>query len=270
MKNNFSYFMQRLVYLRVLVIIFLLHSCTHNSNTHSRYESSTIQVVKVEFKESLPIDDTLLAQQLKISRLEKKLLDSGLVNILDVDSTIQVDVKYSTTDNFVGIDLYGELSSIYFQPEIAERLKTVQSALKEIDSSLSLLIYDGTRPVSVQRKMWNALDTIPVNDRVKFVSNPKNGSIHNYGCAVDLTIMDIETNDTLDMGAGFDDPRKIAYPKFEKDFLKNGELTQEQFANRLLLRKVMRSGGFWVLPTEWWHFNGFSRNVAKQKFSPIE
>lgn len=270
MKDNLSYFMPSLMYFRGLVLIFLLHSCTQNPNTFSRYENSKIQVAKIVFKESLPKDDTLLAQQLRISRLEKKLLDSGLVNILDIDSTIQIDVKYSSTDNFVGIDLYGELSSIYFQPEIAERLKTVQSALKKIDSSLSLLIYDGTRPVSVQRKMWSALDTIPVNERVKFVSNPKNGSIHNYGCAVDLTIMNVESNDTLDMGASFDDPRKIAYPKFEKDFLESGKLSQKQFANRLLLRKVMRTGGFWVLPTEWWHFNGFSRDVAKEKFSPIE
>ena len=168
------------------------------------------------------------------------------------------------------MDLYEDLEAIYFQPEIAQRLKTVQSELKKIDSSLSLLIYDGTRPRSVQWKMWNALDTIPVNQRVKFVSNPRNGSIHNYGCAVDLTLMNVVTKDTLDMGAGFDDPRKIAYPKLEKQFLENGELTKEQVGNRYLLRKVMRKGGFWVLPTEWWHFNGYSRTDAKEKFSPIE
>ena len=268
--NILRSFQKILMYSWVLVLFILLNSCTQNNSLPERYERSYLEVVKDTFERNIPQADTLLAQQLKISQLEKKLLDSGLVNILDIDSTIQVDVKYSTTDNFVGIDLYGELSSIYFQPEIAERLKSAQHTLKEIDSSLSLLIYDGTRPVSVQLKMWNALDTIPVNDRVKFVSNPKNGSIHNYGCAVDLTIMNTVTNDTLDMGAGFDDPRKIAYPKFEKDFLESGELSHEQYANRLLLRKVMRSGGFWVLPTEWWHFNGFSRAAAKEKFSPIE
>lgn len=244
--------------------------CERSKDVPTEYQKSDIELIKDSFEVRNPMEDTLLAQDIRISKLEKKLRDSGLVNILDIDSTIQVDVKYTTTDNFVGIDLYGDLSSIYFQPEIAERLKTVQTALKEIDSSLSLLIYDGTRPVSVQRVMWDALDTIPFERRIKFVSNPKNGSIHNYGCAVDLTLMNVKTKDTLDMGAGFDDPRRIAYPKFEKEFLEKGELTKDQLQNRLLLREVMRKGGFWVLPTEWWHFNGFTRAVAKEKFSPIE
>lgn len=253
----------------LLLVSFL--ACEDTNQVPVQYaQELSDDLVKDTFHQISLKEDSLLAQKLKISRLEKKMIDSGLVNIKDVDSTIQVDVKYTTTDNFVGKDLYGDLNAIYFQPEIAERLQTVQESLKEIDSSLSLLIFDGTRPRSVQQKMWEALDTIPVNKRVKFVSNPKNGSIHNYGCAVDLTIMDIETKDTLDMGAGFDDPRRIAYPKFEKEYLKNGELTQEQVNNRYLLRQVMRKGGFWVLPTEWWHFNGYSRAEAKEKFSPIE
>mgnify|MGYP001978993442 CR=1 FL=1 len=264
MRSSFTLFL-------FVFLVILLNSCDHQEQPDSRYQKTNEQDVEVAgFERIQPVYDTILAQQLKISKLEKKMIDSGLVNILDVDSTIQVDVKYTTTDNFVGIDLYGDLNKIYFQPEIAQRLKKVQAAIKEVDSSLSLLIYDGTRPVSVQRKMWNALDTIPVNERVKFVSNPKNGSIHNYGCAVDLTLMNVDTKDTLDMGAGFDDPRKIAYPKFEKQFLESGELTHKQFNNRLLLREAMRKGGFWVLPTEWWHFNGYSRMDAKEKFSPIE
>ena len=261
---------QLLNFFLILVFMSLMTCCENQDKAPVLYKQSDHVIVKDTFEVKLPWEDTLLANELKISKLEKKLLDSGLVNILDVDSTIQVDVKYTTTDNFVGMDLYGDLSSIYFQPEIAQRLKKVQNMLKEIDSSLSLLIYDGTRPVSVQRLMWEALDTIPFERRIKFVSNPVNGSIHNYGCAVDLTIMNIETKDTLDMGAGFDDPRRIAYPKFEKEFIESGDLTQEQLNNRILLRKVMRTGGFWVLPTEWWHFNGFTRAAAKEKFSPIE
>jgi D-alanyl-D-alanine dipeptidase len=254
-----------------IVISLQFISCEQSDVVESEYSQGYNGLTRVDSViEFLPKEDTILAEELEISTLEKKFIDSGLVDIQNVDSSIQIDLKYTTTNNFVGIDLYGKLQKVYLQPEIASRLKVVQESLRTIDSSLSLLIYDGTRPRSVQQKMWEALDSIPVNQRVKFVSNPRNGSIHNYGCAVDLTIVNIKTGDILDMGAGFDDPRRIAYPKFEKEFLKSGELTQEQVNNRYLLRKVMRKGGFWVLPTEWWHFNGYSRDKAKEKFFPIE
>jgi D-alanyl-D-alanine dipeptidase len=131
---------------------------------------------------------------------------------------------------------------------------------------LHLLIYDAVRPVSVQQKMWDALDTIPFEERTKFVSNPASGSIHNYGAAVDLTISDASGN-PIDMGAGYDDIRQIAYPRLEEQFLASGELTSEQLENRKLLRKVMGSQGFKNITTEWWHFNACSRNEAKQKYT---
>lgn len=155
------------------------------------------------------------------------------------------------------------------QEELAQRLGLVQDSLTRLDSTLHLLVYDAVRPRSVQWEMWRAMDSLPVAERVKFVSNPRNGSVHNYGCAVDLTIC---TQDSvpLDMGAGYDDLRKIAYPRYEKEFLKSGELTDLQLNNRLLLRKVMRYGGYHVLSTEWWHFNGLSREAAKAKYQAIE
>jgi D-alanyl-D-alanine dipeptidase len=233
-------------------------------------KETTERIVPQRHTPFTALDDSLYAMQLKGFAMRNRMRKAGLVDILTVDSTIQIDVKYSSTDNFVGEDLYGHFEAIYLQPAIAERLKLAQSFLKEIDSNLSLLVYDGARPRSVQQAMWDALDTVPFNERIKFVSNPKNGSIHNYGCAVDLTILNIQTGEPLDMGAGFDDPRRIAYPKLEAVFLKSGELTKKQFSNRRLLRKVMSQGGFWVLPTEWWHFNGLSRNAAKEKYVPIE
>lgn len=206
----------------------------------------------------------------KIDALEQSIIDSGLVNIQDVDSTILIDVKYSSLDNFMKKDLYGSLNRIYLQKKVAERLSIAQKALKEKDSTLSLLVFDGVRPQSVQQNMWDALDTIPFNERIKFVSNPKNGSLHSYGCAVDLTIYDHKTDTALDMGAGYDDLRKIAYPKHEEEFLESGELTKEQYRNRKLLRSVMRKGGFWVIQTEWWHFNAFSREKAKKLYNVVQ
>lgn len=205
-----------------------------------------------------------------ISELEQKMIDAGLVDIKSVDSSIHVDVRYATKDNFMRRVLYPNYDKVYLQPVVAERLSKAQKALKKVDSNLTLVVFDGTRPRSVQQEMWDALDTIPFSERVKFVSNPANGSIHNYGCAVDLSIMNVDSKVELDMGAGYDDLRKIAYPRHESQFLSSGELTQKQVDNRKLLRKVMQAGGFWVIETEWWHFNAFSRAKAKEMFEAVE
>ena len=164
-------------------------------------------------------------------------------------------------------NVYGNLPRIYLQPEVAERLSTAQKALKKKDSTLTLLVYDGVRPVWVQQFMWDHLD-MPLHEKTKFVSNPKNGSLHNYGCAVDLTLASLE-GVPLDMGAGYDDVRKIAYPSMEAHFLETGELLQEQVDRRILLREVMKAGGFWNIQTEWWHFNAYNRAQAKELFDPV-
>jgi D-alanyl-D-alanine dipeptidase len=165
-------------------------------------------------------------------------------------------------------DVYGNLNRIYLQPNVAADLKKCQATLKGIDSTLTLLVYDGVRPRSVQQIMWDILD-LPPAEKSKFVSNPKNGSVHNYGAAVDLTIAKLDGT-ILDMGADYDDIRQIAYPRLEQHFLDSGLLTPQHLENRKLLRKVMKSGGFTVLPTEWWHFNRYSRARAKELYEIIE
>lgn len=191
-----------------------------------------------------------------------------LTDIWLVDSTIRVELKYATADNFMGIVLYDSIDRLYVQKDVAVKLSRAQELLKKSHPDLSLLIYDGVRPLSVQQKMWDALDTIPVKERTKFVSNPKNGSIHNYGAAVDLTICD-QNGIPLDMGAGYDDIRKIAYPSLEKEFLQKGELTEQHIRNRKLLRSVMSQAGFYNIPTEWWHFNSCTREEAKRKYQLV-
>lgn len=212
--------------------------------------------------------DTVVVEEYIVDTLEQNIIDAGLVNIQDIDPSILVDLKYSTEDNFMEKDVYGHLKRAYLQSSVAEDLSKCQAALKERDSSLSLLVYDAVRPRSVQQYMWDILD-MPIWEKTKFVSNPKNGSLHNYGCAVDLTIADSEGN-PLDMGAGYDDSKKIAYPKFEQAYLDSGMLNQDQINNRILLREVMSAGGFWNIQTEWWHFNRYSRDRAKEMFEIIE
>jgi D-alanyl-D-alanine dipeptidase len=93
--------------------------------------------------------------------------------------------------------------------------------------------------------------------------------LHNLGCAVDLTICDAK-GIPLDMGAGFDDIRLIAYPMHEAKFLADGSLTMQHVENRKLLRRVMRYAGFTGIPTEWWHFNAYSKKEALERFQVIE
>ena len=137
----------------------------------------------------------------------------GLVNIQSVDSSIVVDLKYATSDNFMKKDVYGCLRRCYLQPDVALRIKDSQSFLKSIDSTLSLKIFDGLRPRSVQQIMWDLLD-MPIEEKTKFVSNPKNGSLHNFGAAVDITLIDVATGKELDMGTPYDFFGKEAHHAF--------------------------------------------------------
>lgn len=188
-----------------------------------------------------------------------------LVDVQQGHSEIQIDLKYTTSANFLGEKLYTKIDKAYLQKDVAERLARVQNAVQQAHRGYKLLIYDALRPVTVQQKMWAALDSLPPVERAKFVSNPKNLSLHNMGAAIDLTILDA-SGKPLDMGAGFDDIRHIAYPIYEDSFLRTGQLTPQQVQNRKLLRSAMQAQGFRQLPTEWWHYNACSRDEAKSKY----
>ena len=155
----------------------------------------------------------------------------GLIDVQSLDSTIYVDLKYATADNFMGFQLYKTIKRPYLQPEVAQRVVKCQEFLSTIDSSLHLLIYDAARPVSVQKLMWEALDSLPPVLRGRYVSNPYHRSLHNMGAAIDVTLCH-DDGVPLDMGADFDEFREIAYPRLEFRFLKTGELTKTQHENQ--------------------------------------
>ena len=223
--------------------------------------------IKPETQSEQLLTDEILAE-VKPDTLESRLISLGLIDVQTLNSDIWVDLKYSTTDNFMRTNVYGNLKKAYLQKLPAEMLDKAQKLLTAKDSNLHLLVYDAVRPVWVQWKMWNLLDTIPVSKRVNFVSNPKNKSVHNFGAAVDLTICN-QFGEPLDMGAGFDDIREIAYPSKENYYLSKGLLTQDHINNRKLLREVMKQAGFRNLETEWWHFNAMSRDEAKRKYQAV-
>lgn len=130
-----------------------------------------------------------------------------------------------------------------------------------------MIVYDAARPIAVQRKMW---DRVKGTSWQNFVSNPaKGGGLHNYGVAVDVSVVD-DFGRALDMGCGFDEFDRRARVDIEPELLESGLLTTVQMENRLLLRKVMLKAGFKALPGEWWHFNWMSRKEAMACLNVIE
>jgi D-alanyl-D-alanine dipeptidase len=200
-----------------------------------------------------------------IGALEQTLIDSGLLDIQKEIPGIRVQLMYSTPDNFVHQDVYGELERCYLRVEAVEKLKTAQALLRAEHPGWSLLVYDGVRPHRIQTLMWEQLD-IPF--KRNYLAPPWEGSVHNYGCAVDLTIAD-EKGVPLDMGTPFDFFGKEAQPQLEAQMLAQGKLSQAQLDNRLILRGVMKRAGFYDIHTEWWHFNAVANATARHRFTRI-
>ena len=159
-----------------------------------------------------------------------------------------------------------EDTEAYLHPDAAYALIEAQKALKKLHPSYSLIIYDAARPMSVQKKMWNV---VKGTSKYKYVSNPnRGGGLHNYGLAVDISIQD-SLGQPLPMGTKVDHLGMEAHITDEIGLVHNGKMSETERQNRLLLRKVMKEAGFRALPSEWWHFNFCSRDVAKQKYKLI-
>jgi D-alanyl-D-alanine dipeptidase len=162
----------------------------------------------------------------------------NLVDITKLDSTIAVELKYATKDNFLGDTLYSA-NICLLRRAVAERLVKVHHSLRQ--KGLGLKIWDGYRPLSVQKKMWKKLPD------PKFVADPQRGSNHNRGAAVDVTLVDLEGNE-LEMPTGFDDfseKARSAYPN----------VSEQAKQNRTILQDAMKAQGFLTISSEWWHFN---------------
>lgn len=199
--------------------------------------------------------------------LDTWLHDRGLVDISVLDSTIRVHLVYATPDNFMGETVYTGITRAWLHPDAAQKLVTAQRLLKKEHPDLTLVVYDAARPMSVQRKMWSL---VRGTDKVNYVSNPSNGGgLHNYGMAVDVTILD-PTGEPLPMGTPFDFFGEEAHTNNEEALLASGKITRKEFDNRRLLRRIMKSAGFRTIPYEWWHFNACSRAEARQSYPVLD
>ncbi len=179
---------------------------------------------------------------------------------------VKIDLRYATTDNFVGRDMYAPFDCAWLHKQAANALKQALTALKSVRPDLSFVVLDALRPQRVQVQMFNALAGTGLE---MYVANPARGSIHSFGMAVDLSLID-EKGEQLDMGTGFDELVDMSQPELEAQFLAAGKLNQAQLDNRHLLRDVMQGAGFFGINSEWWHFDCGDRNVVRAEFMRVE
>lgn len=192
----------------------------------------------------------------------------GVVNAQEVVPSLLVELKYATKDNFLGRNVYGDLDRCFLQKDAAEMLAKAAEHLKKRDGGLRLLAYDCLRPRRVQVQMW---EVVKGTGKQGYVADPhgRTGSIHNYGCAIDLTISDAN-GIPLDMGTAFDHFGDEAQPRHENRFLASGRLDHQALSNRLLLREVMVRAGFYPLANEWWHFNCATNTETRKRYRIVE
>ncbi len=172
---------------------------------------------------------------------EKGKREADLVELVKLDKTIKLDIRYARTDNFVGRVVYPEARA-FLQRPAATALLRVHKKLKK--QHLGLVIFDGYRPWTITKLFWE----VTPEDKRKFVANPATGSRHNRGCAVDLSIYDLKTGKLIDMPSDFDEFTERASPDYTGG-------TEIQTKNRDMLRRLMEAEGFTVNKNEWWHFD---------------
>lgn len=199
--------------------------------------------------------------------LDRYMEGRNLMDVTSLDTTLRVNLVYATPDNFLGEAVYSGITRAWLHPDAAHKLIAAHRLLKKAHPGWRFVIYDAARPMSVQRKMWAM---VRGTDKTNYVSNPANGGgLHNYGLAVDLTILD-EKGKPLPMGTPFDYFGEEAHTNREESLLESGQITHEEFENRRLLRRLMRQAGFRSIPYEWWHFNAYSRAEARQNYPLID
>jgi D-alanyl-D-alanine dipeptidase len=163
-----------------------------------------------------------------------------MVELKSLIPDLVYDLRYATANNFTGKQLYRSGKETYLRLAVAKALQQLDAQLKK--DGYGLKIFDAYRPYAVTKKMWDL-----VHDE-RYVANPANGSGHNRGLAVDLTIINLKDGTELDMGTGFDNFTDSAHHSFDK-------LPAAVLRNRTLLKTSMEKHGFRALETEWWHYS---------------
>lgn len=170
------------------------------------------------------------------------LLDENkyMVNLKEIIPTLQIDLRYSTKENFTGEKLYPSTAIAFLRMPAARALINIQQQLAQ--EGLALKVWDAYRPHRATQRMWTLIQD------ERYVANPAKGSGHNRGLAIDLTLVDLKTGTMLDMGTSFDHFSDTAHHDFKK-------LPSDVLKHRSTLKTIMEEHGFKALSTEWWHYS---------------
>ena len=164
---------------------------------------------------------------------------------------VVIDLRYAGTNNFDGRVLYRGIDCAWLRVEAAQGLETAAAWLAACHPGRRLLVLDALRPQRVQEEIWRDVRGTPAQT---YFADPARGSIHSYGMAVDVTLLDAQGRE-LDMGSGFDEMNARSHPALEIEQCAAGNITPAHIAAREVLRAAMREGGFSGIATEWWHFD---------------
>lgn len=202
------------------------------------------------------------------SALEQELEQIGLQNVATEIPGIEVYMVYATPYNFMGRVLYTGLDEAYLVPEAMEKLRKANDLLRQKRLDLHLVVYDAARPRSIQEQMWKVVENTELQD---FVANPNKsgGGPHNYGVAVDVTLVDC-TGHPIPMGSEYDYFGDRSRVDLEDQLIATGEINQRELLNRQLLREIMTEAGWLVEPSEWWHFNAMPLTEASERLKVIK
>jgi D-alanyl-D-alanine dipeptidase len=176
---------------------------------------------------------------------------------------IAVELRYATANNFVSHSVYDGFDCAWLRREAAAALERAVAWLAQHRPGYRLLVLDALRPQRVQQRLWDELQGTPLT---MYLAHPERGSIHSYGMALDITLLD-PAGQEVDMGTGFDEMTLVSHPDHEAEHLASGELKAQQLTERGWLRAAMRHAGFQGIATEWWHFD-FGDRVAVRRDLP--
>lgn len=189
-----------------------------------------------------PIDELLQESVHQIPPQESGYFrTSELIDLEILDDTLMLDIRYATSNNFVGTPVYPQAKA-YLQKPAAEALLRAHNRLKK--QGFGLIIYDGYRPWNITWTFWHAT---PDGQKI-FVADPSDGSKHNRGAAIDVGMYVLTTEDAVEFPSGFDEMTPKAFSDYEGG-------TRLQTLHRKILREAMEAEDFTVHPNEWWHFD---------------
>lgn len=225
-----------------LVLSFVFNACQESAQAHDEATAPLSADSSLATASAPPVDSTPPPPPSPTAAEIDSILhghDTAWVNIEDLSTAIVLDLRYATTNNFMELQIY-DCPKCLMRLATAKALLKAQAELRE--QGLGFKMFDCYRPQSAQYKLWQK-----VPDR-RYVAPPSRGSMHSRGGALDLTLIDLESQEQLDMGTHYDYFGHKAY-------WVNKDLPQPVLDNRQLLRSTLEKHGFKTVTTEWWHFN---------------